>query len=107
MGKALHIVFSDECYIYLDDNNGCVYVTQHPDEEQVQDCLKPIFKQSSVRVMFWGCIMHGVKGLLVVLEYPGGKEGGMDRNQYREQVLEGVLLEFYEDMKNKRWVVYF
>jgi hypothetical protein len=43
--------------------------------------------------------MHhaGVKGPLVVLEYPGGKGGGMDSNRYREQVLEGVLLEFYEE----------
>jgi hypothetical protein len=29
----------------------------------------------------------------VVLEYPGGKGGGMDSNRYSEQVLEGVLLE--------------
>jgi hypothetical protein len=57
-----HIIFSDECSIYLDDNNGRVYVTQCPDEKQVQDCLKPIFKQSSVRVMVWGCIMLGLKG---------------------------------------------
>jgi transposase len=57
--------------------------------------------------MVWGCIMHGAKGPLVVLEYPGGKGGGMDSNRYREQVLEGVLLEFYEEMKKKKWVVYF
>jgi hypothetical protein len=57
--------------------------------------------------MVWGCIMHGVKGPLVVLEYLGGQGGGMESNQYREQVLERVLLELDEDMKKKKWVIYF
>ena len=63
-------------------------MTQCPDEEFDKDCLVPTFKQSSVRVMVWGCIMKGQKGLLVVLEYPGGKGGGMNTARYREQVLE-------------------
>ena len=40
------------------------------------------FKQSSIRVMVWGCIMNGQKGPLVVLEYPGGKGGGMNSSRY-------------------------
>ena len=45
--------------------------------------------------MVWGCIMKGRKGLLVVLEYPGGRGGGMNSMHYQEQVLDGVLKEFY------------
>lgn len=96
------VIWSDECYIYLGDNRGRIYVTRRPDEEFVEDCLVPTFKQSSVRVMVWGCIMKGRKGPLVVLEYPGGKGGGMNTARYREQVLEGVLREFYEQMEAER-----
>ncbi|KAF5353056.1 hypothetical protein D9758_008811 [Tetrapyrgos nigripes] len=52
--------------------------------------------------MVWGCIMKGKKGLLVVLEYPGGKGGGMNAKRYIEQVLEGKLEQFYEDMRSDR-----
>ena len=76
------IIWSDECYIYLGDNRGRIYVTQRPDEEFDKDCLVPTFKQSSVHVMVWGCIMKGWKGPLVVLEYPGGKGGGMNTARY-------------------------
>ena len=49
-----------------------------------------------------GCIMKGRKGPLVVLEYPGGKGGGMNTDRYREQVLEGVLKDFYKQMDAER-----
>ena len=73
-------------------------MTRCPDEEFDEDCLVPTFKQSSVCVMVWGCIMKGWKGPPVVLEYPGGKGGGMNTARYREQVLEGVLKDFYKQM---------
>ena len=43
--------------------------------------------------------MEGRKGPLVVLEYPGGKGGGMNSKRYCEQVLEGALGDFYAEMK--------
>ena len=96
------IIWSDKCYIYLGDNQGRICVTQHPDEEFDKDCLVPTFKQSSVHVMVWGCIMKGWKGPLVVLEYPGGKGGRMNTARYREQVLQGVLKDFYKQMDAER-----
>jgi hypothetical protein len=42
--------------------------------------------------------MEGRKGPLVVLEYPGGKGGGMNSTRYCEQVLEGVVKGFFEEM---------
>ncbi|KAJ3509185.1 hypothetical protein NLJ89_g5358 [Agrocybe chaxingu] len=100
-------MFSDECYVYLGDNHGRIYVTRRPDEWLLEECLVPTFKQSTVRVMVWGCIMEGRKGPLVVLEYPGGKGGGLNSNRYREQVLEPVLLNFYHLMNQERRVVRF
>jgi len=73
----------------------------------LEECLVPAFKQSSVRVMIWGCIMKGRKGPLIVLEYPGGKGGGMNATRYKEQVLEGALKSFYAEMTKERGKVYF
>jgi transposase len=101
------VIWSDECYIYLGDKRGRIFVTRRADEELHEDCLVPTFKQSSVRVMVWGSIMWGQKGPLVVLEYPGGKGGGMNSKRYQTQVLEGVLKEFYMQMKEKRGQIYF
>jgi hypothetical protein len=72
-----NLIWSDECYVHLNDHCGHVYVTRRADEEYDENCVTPTFKQSSIRVMVWGCIMKGRKGPLVVLEYPGGRGGGM------------------------------
>jgi transposase len=101
------VIWSDEAYIYLGDDHGRVFVTRRPDEEYLDECLVPTFKQSPVRVMVWACIMKGRKGPLVVLEYPGGKGGGMNTRRYCEQVLEGVLLDFYAEMSQTRGSVRF
>jgi DDE superfamily endonuclease/Transposase len=101
------VIWSDECHIYLSDNQGCIYVTRQPDEELHDDCLVPTFKQSSVQVMVLGCIMWGQKGPLIVLEYPGGKGGGTNSKRYQQQVLDGVLKDFYTKMKQKRGCVLF
>lgn len=42
--------------------------------------------------------MEGRKGPLVVLEYPGGRGGGMNTTRYRQQVLKSALLPFYDEM---------
>jgi transposase len=51
--------------------------------------------------------MDGRRGPLVVLEYPGGRGGGMNSKRYQEQVLEGVLKDFYNEMKATRGRVIF
>ena len=102
-----NLMWSDECYIHLDDKSGRVYVTHRANEEYDENCVIPTFKQSSVCVMFWGCIMKGRKGPLVVLEYPGGKGGGMTAQRYISQVLEAHLNSFYHQMKEERPAVKF
>ena len=67
-----------------------------------EDCVVPKFKQSSLRVMIWACIMKGNKGPMVVLEYPGGLGGGMTADWYQEQVLEKVLFDYYCQMSEER-----
>jgi transposase len=93
--------------VYLGDNHGCIYVTWSTDEEFNEECLVPTFKQSTVCVMVWGCIIEGMKGPLVVLEYPGGRGGGMNSKCYQEQVLGPVLLNFYKQLDQERKHVQF
>jgi len=75
----------------LGDDRGRIYITRSADEEYNEECLVPTFKQSSVHIMIWGCIMKGKKDLLVVLNYPGCKGDGMNSKRYQEQVLDSVL----------------
>ena len=89
------VIMSDESYIYLGDDHGKIYVTRRTNEELNENCLVLTFKQSSVHVMIWACLMKGRKGPLIVLEYLGGRGGGMNSTQYKDQVLEGVLASFY------------
>ena len=93
------IIWSDECYIYLDNKNSHVYVTQCTDEVLLDECIVPTFKQSNIHVMIWACIMKDRRGPLIVLEYKGGKGGGMNSSRYQEQVLDGVLVDFYKAMR--------
>ena len=102
-----NLIWSDECYVHLDDHSGRVFVTCRADEEYDENCVIPTFKQSSVRVMIWGCIMKGRKGPLVMLEYPGGRGGGMTGPWYISQVLEAHLYAFYNQMKEERPEVMF
>lgn len=101
------IIWSDECYVYVGDTCGRTYVTRRVDEEYDGECVIPTFKQSSTRVMVWGCIIEGRRGPLVVLEYEGGKGGGFNAVKYRDQVLEPVLKEFYAEMEREKGVVFF
>ncbi|KAF5328257.1 hypothetical protein D9619_013376 [Psilocybe cf. subviscida] len=100
-------IYSDECYICLDDKHQCVFVTRLPEEKFLKCCTVPTFKQSSIRVMVWGCVISGRKGPLVILDYPGGRGGGMTAVRYKEQVLECALLGFYKEMKRERYLVDF
>lgn len=101
------VIFSDECYVCLDDTHGRIFITRWPDEEFNEDCLVPTFKQSPVCVMVWGCVMKGEKGPLVVLDYPGGKGGGMNSKRYQTQVLNGVLRQWWTKMNRKKKKVLF
>ena len=97
----------DECYVYIGDDKGMVWITWAVDEEYEEDCVIPKFKQSSLWVMIWACIMKGNKGPMVVLEYPGGPEGGMTVDWYQEQVLEKVLFNYYCQISEERGQVTF
>jgi hypothetical protein len=84
-----------------------VWVTCGVDEEFDDACVIPTFKQSSLCIMVWACIMKGDKGPLVVLEYPGGQGGGMTMDRYQVQVLERVLFNYYWQKSEEKCQVVF
>ena len=91
----------------LGDQKGSVYVTRKADEEFHEDCLVPKFKQSNLQIMAWGCIMKGKKGPLTVLEYSGGRGGGMTAARYQKQVLEKIVHDFYmEACEERGWMLF-
>lgn len=102
-----HVIWTDECYVMLGDKRGCVYVTRRPDEEFDDNCTIKTFTRSSVKVMVWACIMEGVKGPLVVLDYPRGPGGGFNTERYQEQVLDGPFWDFYISMVDEKEYMYF
>lgn len=102
-----HIIWSDECYVQIGDNNGRVYVTRRPNEIYDPHCTIKTFTRSSVRVMVWACIAQNYKGPLLVLEYPGGKGGGMNTDRYIDQVLSGPLPQVYKKLKASRRYIRF
>ena len=92
------VLYSDEAYVVLGESKGTVYVTRTVDKVFHDDCVVPKYKQSDLRVMVWGCIIEGVKGPQVILEYPGGRGGGMTAARYQDQVLDKVVHNFYQKM---------
>lgn len=100
-------IYSDEAYVCLGDERGRVFVTRRPGEEFDEECIVPSFKQSSVCIMIWGCIIMGRKGPLVVLDYSGGRGGGMTAARYQTQVLDGALRDFYDEVVKERGCVDF
>ena len=87
-----NIIFSDESYIFLSSNNGTIYVTRKTGEAYKEECMVPIFKQSPIRIMVWGCIALWVKGPLICLKYRSGRDSGMTIKKYQEQVLISAAL---------------
>lgn len=98
----VNIAWSDEAYVVLGENKGRIWVTRKEGEDLLEECCVAKITQSSVRCMIWGSIMKGVKGPLVILEYPGGKGGGMTALRYQEQVLEGAVVDYYREMVEER-----
>ena len=47
-----NLIWSDECYIHIDDKSGQVYVTCWANEKYDENCVIPTFKQSSAPVSF-------------------------------------------------------
>ena len=97
----MNLMSSDECMVKL-DGKGQVHITHCPREEFDENCVIPKMKQSNIKAMIWAAVMLGKKGLIVVLEYPGGNGGVMNKERYISQVLNAHHKGFYDQMELER-----
>lgn len=102
MDQWRNIMFSDESYLCVDGNLGNIWVTRRPHKEYERSCTIERPSQSPLRIMVWGCIAHNYKGPLVILDYPGGRGGGMTSARYQEQVLQPVLIPAFNRLCSER-----
>ncbi|KZP28153.1 hypothetical protein FIBSPDRAFT_677871, partial [Athelia psychrophila] len=72
------VIFSDECYIILDNYCGWIYVTCNLTERNDENCVVGMFTQSPVHFMVCRCVMKWQEGPLVALEHSGGLGGGFN-----------------------------
>ena len=96
----MNLLSSDECMVEI-DGKGQVHITHCPGEAFNENCVIPKMKQN-IKAMIWAAVMLGKKGPIHVLEYPGGKGGGMNKAQYISQVLGAHLKSFYDQMELKK-----
>lgn len=57
--------------------------------------------------MAWACIMRNYKSPIIVLEYPGGKGGGMTAARYQHQVLDKMVVDVYQRACEEKGYVLF
>lgn len=92
------IFFTDETYIFVSGKHTSAYVTRHRGDGYRRGKTRPTFTQPRTGVMVWACVALGKKGPNIVLDFPGGKGGGMNGLRYQEQVLERVFLPYIDSL---------
>jgi len=100
------VIWSDKCYVHLRDDRGWIYITHCPSKILLRNVS---FRPSSdhLCVSWFGIPSWRKERALIVLEYPGGRGGGMNSKCYQEQVLDGVLKAFYAQMEEERGSILF
>lgn len=88
------IFFTDETYVFVSGKQTSDFVTRRRGEGYRRGKTRPTFTQPRTGVMVWACVALGRKGPITVLDFPGGKGGGMNASRYQEQVLERVFLPY-------------
>ena len=77
----MHIIWLDECCVYIGDDQGTIWVTQSADEEFDENCVVPTYKRSVLQVTIWACIMEKSKGPMVITRLSWGAGWGDECRQ--------------------------
>jgi len=87
-----HVLWTDECYVWLSGTRGTVWVTRCTGEEYEEACISPTFKQRDA-IMIWGGILGSTKAPLVLWERDNS--GTITAASYCAHVLTPVLWPFW------------
>ena len=104
------VIWTDEAHIETGERPGHRRVTRKPGEEYLPETIAPTFRSGRQSIMVWACIAHGHKGPIIRLNTvpetttPKGRKtgGGLNGEQYVQQVLEGPLKVFIESLEKER-----
>jgi hypothetical protein len=88
-----HVIWTDECYVWLSGYTGRVYVTRAAGEELFDDCLVPTYAKRS-SVMVWGGIL-GLNGKKVLVLWERDDWGTIRATTYIDHVLVPVIWPFW------------
>lgn len=87
------VIWTDECYVWLEGSRGTTWVTRRHGEEYDGDCIAPKFPKRN-SVMIWGGIVGGRKTPLVL--WNRDDWGTITANSYVNNVLTPVLWPFWQ-----------
>src|ERR1700685_2147265 len=87
------VLWTDESSIELGEQPGHQFITCHPGEEYILECIQPTFHSSRKTLIVWGAIGTGRKGPLIRLDMKnrdenGKKKQGRDLNGAKYVALE-------------------
>ena len=88
-----HVIWTDECYVWLGGLQGKVYVTRAAQEEWHEDCLVPKF-QKEASVMIWGCIL-GDSGKKALVIWERDDWGTISAQTYVDHILVPTIWPFW------------
>jgi hypothetical protein len=84
------VIWTDECYIWLEGIRRKIYVTRAEGEEWLNDCLVPKFKKEN-SVMIWGGIL-GLGGKKSIVVWERENWGTITAERYVNHILCPVIL---------------
>ena len=107
------VLWTNECSIKLGKWPGCQFITCHPGEEYLLECIQPTFHSGQQTLMLWGAIRTGRKEPLIRLDMAQDMENGNENSKkkqgrglngakYVAQVLQGPLKEFVKELEDER-----
>lgn len=87
-----HVIWTDECYVWLGGGRGNIWVTRRLEEVYTEDCIVPKFRKQN-SVMIWGGVLGGKKTPLILWDKQNW--GTITANTYIHNVLTPVLWPFW------------
>ncbi|KAF9472803.1 hypothetical protein BDN70DRAFT_818123, partial [Pholiota conissans] len=104
------IIFTDEAAIKIGEHPTHQRVTRLPGEEFLLENIEPTFRSGRKSLMVWVAITHNKKGPIIHIEMvpavinENGKKkgGGMNGKRYVDQILNGPLLRFWQEVEKDR-----
>jgi transposase len=106
------VAYTDESSVELGKQPKKERVSRRAGEEYLPECIKPTWHSGRKSIMVWAAISHVKKGPLIILDFTeipakDTKDGstkivkGLDAPRYIEQVVNGPLKTFKDELESK------